>query len=581
MLRIGYGEASFDNLRNRGELYVDKTHYIPLLENHTKFFLIRPRRFGKSLWISVLHAYYDRNKADVFDSLFEDLYIQKNPTKYKNSYLVLRFDFSGLNTENEISLKNDFTFRVRKEIKRFYREYKSIFGDLFYKDFENESISLSAAQMISSLKEEIQNTEYKIYVLIDEYDHYANKLASEGRESFVKNIVSQTGFVREFYEQMKIGSGEGIFERFYITGVSPIMLDELASGFNILSDMTVDSRFNEMIGFTLEEVRWVLDKVPEERYISKTKEEVIRDMIRYYNGYCFSKESKTRLFNSNMVLYFLEKFSAVGYPSDLLDENAKTDYGKLRGLIVGSSGKSKLQSLIEEINLNATLSFNLTRRFNFSQRFEDDELKSLLFYLGLLTFSGSDGFKIPNYVIQNLYWEYFKKYLEEEKNVHFDTSLLGRVLKDMAQNGRVEGLRELAVNFFQEKLSGYDFSMLTEKHVKFMFVSYFTLSKMYNIISERELPGRKRIDLLFEAHPAYYDYITYNYILEFKYIRKKDTEEETVQKRQDAINQAREYYEIYRRDFNQFGRELRSLALIVTHAKEVELIEVCGFETAK
>ncbi|MCP5497476.1 MAG: AAA family ATPase [Leptospiraceae bacterium] len=579
MLKIAYGEASFENLISDGSIYIDKTRFIPMMENHKKFFFIRPRRFGKSLWLSVLHAYYDTNQKDKFDKLFDGLYIQKNPTNYKNSYLILRFDFSGLNTENESSLKNDFNFRVRRQIISFFRYYKNFFGDSFFENAKEQFESLSASQLISRAKEETNAIQKKVYVLIDEYDHYANKLASEGREFFVRNIVSQTGFVREFYEQMKIASGEGVFERFFITGVSPIMLDELASGFNILSDMTIDPDFNEMLGFTVDEVKWLLDKVSEERYTYKTKEEVLQDMIYYYNGYCFSQEAKTRLFNSDMVLYFMDKFSRIGYPSDLLDENVKTDYVKLRGLIVGASGKTKLQSIIEEINLNNTLIVNLTKRFNFTQRFGDNELKSLLFYLGLLTFSEPGEMKIPNYVIRTLYWEYLQKYLEEEMNIEFDLSLLGRAIKEMAKQGTANGLRELAIDFFQNKLSSYDYSGLTEKHVKFLFVSYFTLTKLYNLISERELSGRKRIDLLFEAHPAYYEYVFYNFIVEFKYIRKKDNKEEAKQKREEAINQAREYYEIYKRDFKQFGRELRSLALIVTHSREVELIEVCGFES--
>ncbi|MCB1191358.1 MAG: AAA family ATPase [Leptospiraceae bacterium] len=577
MLKIAYGEASFDNLRNRNDLYIDKTHFIPLMENHTKFFFIRPRRFGKSLWLSVLHAYYDTNKADKFDKLFDELYIQKSPTDYKNSYLILRFDFSGLNTENEQSLKSDFTFRVRRQAISFFQYYKNFFDNSFLENIEKEFESISASQLISMVKEKANLIQKKVYVLIDEYDHYANKLASEGREAFVRNIVSKTGFVREFYEQMKIASGEGVFERFFITGVSPIMLDELSSGFNILSDMTIDPHFNEMIGFTLDEVKSLLEKVKAERYIHKTKEEVLQDLIQYYNGYCFSDAANTKLFNSDMVLYFMEKFSRIGYPKELLDENVKTDYNKLSGLIVGTSGKDKLQSIIEEINLNDTLILDLSKRFNFTQRFGDSELKSLLFYLGLLTFSEPGEMKIPNYVIRTLYWEYLHKYLEEERNIEFDVTLLGRAIKDMAKRGDASGLKILATDFFQNKLSGYDFSGLTEKHVKFIFVSYFTLSKLYNIISERELSGMKRIDLLFEAHPAYYDYVFYNFILEFKYIRKKDSEEVATQKRKEAIEQARDYYEIYKRDFKQFGRELRSIALIVNHSREVELIEVCGF----
>jgi hypothetical protein len=274
-----------------------------------------------------------------------------------------------------------------------------------------------------------------------------------------------------------------------------------------------------------------------------------------------------------MVLFFLEYFNLRGYPKDLLDENVKTDYSKLRGLIIGTSEKSKLQSIIEEINLNSLLNLTLVKRFNFSQRFNDNELKSLLFYLGLLTFSDSPNqFAIPNYVIRTLYREYLRKFLEESFTIEFDMQVLGQAIREMAEKGETNALKELAVNFFQKKLSSYDYSNFSEKHVKFLFVCYFTLSKLYNIISER-----KRIDLLFEAHPAYYHYVKFNFIIEFKYIRKTDVPEQASGKREEAIAQAAEYYEIYKRDFKQFGRGLRSIAMLVSHTREVEIIEVGGF----
>ncbi len=579
MLKIAYGEASFDNLRSQGATYIDKTMFIPLMETHTKFFFIRPRRFGKSLWISVLQAYYDVAKKDKFDTLFEGLYIKDNPTDYKNSYLILKFDFSGINTENEESLRKSFSYRVRSEILRFLRTYKEYYSPGLSEKFESKMEHILPAEMILDLKSETVLTKRKLYVLIDEYDHFANKLASEGRESFIKNIMSSAGFVREFYEQLKIASGEGVIERFFITGVSPIMLDELSSGFNITSDMTTDPRFNEMLGFTREEVKSLLDKVGEERYIDKSKEEVLQDMVQYYNGYRFFDEAKVKVFNSDMVLYFIEKFSAIGYPKELLDENVKTDYNKLRGLIIGTSGKDKLQSIIEEINLNSSLSLTLVKRFNFSQRFSDNELKSLLFYLGLLTFSNKPNqFAIPNYVIRTLYWEYLRKFLEESLTIEFDMRLLHNAIYGMAETGDPSALKELAVDFFQKKLSSYDYTNFSEKHVKFLFVCYFTLSKLYNIISEREISERKRIDLLFEAHPAYYEYVKFNFIIEFKYIRKEDSVAVALKKKEDAIKQAAEYYEIYKRDFKQFGRGLRSVAMLVSHTKEVEVIEVGGFE---
>jgi hypothetical protein len=275
----------------------------------------------------------------------------------------------------------------------------------------------------------------------------------------------------------------------------------------------------------------------------------------------------------------MQHFSRHGrYPDEILDLNVKTDYSKLRGLIIGSSGKDKLKEIIEELNINPTIEFNLIRRFTFETRFNDDELKSMLFYLGLLTMKGGlSQFAIPNYVIHTLFWEYLRKYLEESLDIEFNTKLLYRVLREMSEEGNADGLKELAEDFFFNKLSSFDYTNLSEKHIKFFLVSYFTLSNLYNVISEREIGERKRIDLLFEVHPAYYNYVKYNYIVELKYIKKSDSEEVAKKKRDDAIAQAQEYYEIYKSDFKQFGRELRSLALIITHTREVEMIKLGGF----
>jgi hypothetical protein len=356
------------------------------------------------------------------------------------------------------------------------------------------------------------------------------------------------------------------------------MLDELSSGFNITDNMTTFPAFNEMLGFTEEEVRGMLDLLPDTHYIEKNKDEVFKDLLYYYDGYRFSYLSEKTVFNSDMVLYFFQYFSEYAkYPDEILDLNVKTDYGKLRGLIVGSSGKEQLKEIVEELNIHKKLNFPLVRRFTFENRLKPFEVKSLLYFFGLLTMSDKPNhFIIPNYVIQRLHWEYLQKFLEET-GIDFDVELLSKTITDMAERGDVETFRELAVDFFHTKLAGMDFNQLTEKHVKFFFISYFTLSNLYNVISERELPGKKHIDLLFEAHPAYYNYVKYNFIVELKYIRKSDSKKEAEKIRNEAISQADEYYDIYKKDFNQFGRELRSMALIVYHTKKVELILRKGF----
>ncbi|MCB1192555.1 MAG: AAA family ATPase [Leptospiraceae bacterium] len=329
--------------------------------------------------------------------------------------MVLKLDFSGMNTANMESLQKDFHYRVRASIKEVFSTYISLLGKESYKTFLEKSENMLISQMINELKSAAMESGQKIYTFIDEYDHFANKLASEGRETFVKDLVSRTGFVREFYEQMKIASGEGALERFYITGVSPIMLDELSSGFNIMSDMTTHLNFNEMLGFTEGEVKDVLDKVSDSCYTDKNKEEVFQDLVNYYNGYKFNSKATKTIFNSDMVLYFFQYFDDVGkYPDEILDLNVKTDYSKLRGLIVGSSGKEQLKEIIQELNIKNELTFRLVHRFTFENRLGPDELRSLLYFFGLLTMGNFPGqYVAPNYVIRVLHWEYLQKFLEE------------------------------------------------------------------------------------------------------------------------------------------------------------------------
>lgn len=581
-LSIAYGEANFENLRRQKSFYMDKTQFIPAMEQKKKFFFIRPRRFGKSLWISVLMDYYDINGKDKFDELFNGLYIQKHPTEYKNSYLTLYFNFSGIHGKTLDELEKAFYLSVKNRIEICLFQYQPILGEDAYLNYLNQPSLVTAADSISYLYKIVRKTNHKVYILIDEYDHFVNTLVSEGKDSFVEKMITGSGFVRSFYEQLKIGSDSGIFERFFITGVSPIMLDELSSGFNITDNLTTVPAFNEMLGFTEEEVRGMLDLLPDTHYTEKSKDEVLKDLLYYYDGYRFSSGSEKTVFNSDMVLYFFQYFSEYAkYPDEILDLNVKTDYGKLKGLIVGSSGKEQLKGIIEELNINKSLNFPLVRRFTFENRLKPYELKSLLYFFGLLTMGNKPNhFVIPNYVIQQLHWEYLQKFLEET-GVDFDVELLSKTITDMAERGDVETFKELTVDFFHTKLAGMDFNQLTEKHVKFFFISYFTLSNLYNVISERELPGKKHIDLLFEAHPAFYNYVKYNFIVELKYIRKSDSKERAEEIRNKAIEQADEYYEIYKRDFKQFGRELRSMALIVYHTQEVELIKRKGFDVSE
>ncbi|MCB1159723.1 MAG: AAA family ATPase [Leptospiraceae bacterium] len=579
MLRIGYGEGNFENLRKDKCLFIDKTHFIPKMEPIKKFFFIRPRRFGKSLWLSLLKSYYDINAKDKFDTLFADLYIQKNPTELRNTYLTLYLNFSGIRGDDFSKLQKSFDYSVNLYVDSFIQSYKKFLPHDSLERYRAIVGNLTAADIVGFILNEVEKTSYKIYVLIDEYDHFVNTLVAEGRDATPLFISRESGgersgFVRHFYEKLKIGSDSGVMERFFMTGVSPIMLDELSSGFNIMTNMTTDKRFNEMLGFSRDEVNSILDRIPPEKYESNPREQVLYDLQHYYDGYLFSPGTDTTLFNTDMVLYFVEKFQSYGYPEEILDMNVKTDYEKLQGRIVGVSGREELQRTIENIVNENTIRFNLVERFTFKHRFGHEELNSLLFYLGLLTKSKKPfTYVVPNHVVRKLFWEYLQMFLRIEKNIAFDSVLLHDTIADMAESGKIEKLHILISEFYQKKLSNYDFSNHSEKHVKFMLVAYFTLSGIYNIISERELPGGKRIDLLYEGNPAYDDYIKYNYIMELKYINK-EKESQGKEIREKAIEQVKEYYNIYTENFQRKNKKTKALLIMVKYTKESELIEI-------
>lgn len=574
---IPYGDANFESVVTKKALLIDKTEYIPLLEKHSKFFLIRPRRFGKSFMLSLLQSYYDIKTKSKFDRLFGGLEIHKNPTELRNTYIILKMDFSGLNADTDEILKREFTNKVKSYIGFVLSFYPEIFlPDTYsaYNDFIRDR-EIEPSDALLFLIGAVKKTPYKVYVLIDEYDNFINNLVSLDREGFAKRILSRSGFVRSFYETLKVGSGEGVFDRFFITGVSPLMLDELASGFNIMEDMTQDKDFSSMLGFTEEEVTSVLDKVAPDAYslTDRTKDEVLADLTHYYNGYRFSHLASERVFNPDMVLYFIKDFCRGMYPMDLLDLNVKTDYSKLKGLIVNLSDKERLKSIIEELSTAKETDIELVRRFTFEQRFNENELKSLLYYLGLLTYADRRSrLKVPNYVIHVLFWEYLRNMMQEESRIDFDFSLLQRTLDDLAFKGSFASLENLVKDFFENRLSNMDYSRFSEKHVKIMLISYLSMSKMYNIISERELPKGRRIDLLLESHPTY-DEVHYNYVIELKYI-KKEMFSDADQIKAEAVEKVKEDRRIYEESFRQRGRTVRSAVILVFSDKRAELIVV-------
>ena len=529
MKRLPYGISNYQELIEDNYCYVDKTSYIEKLENlaEKRIIFLRPRKFGKTLFTSTLENYYDIKKADKFTELYKDTYIGKNPTKLKNSYHILRFNFSGIDTTNQESTIKGFKNEVASSIKVFIEKY----GLDFYINEKEE-----AENILDNLVKAfgIQKAGEKIYVIIDEYDHFANELLGFNTSQF-KSLVSKNGKIRKWYEILKKGT-ETVIDRIFITGVAPITLDSLTSGFNICSDITRDEQFNEMLGFTNEE----LIQIMQDQNISKKEQEEIQPIMKEnYDGYKFSLYGKERMYNSNMCLFFLKDYVRLGrIPEQLVDMNIVSDYSKIGKMLELCKGENRTEIIEKTVSGEGILT-EIIQKFNPSIEFTERELVSMLYYLGYLTITGEEvGYAklaVPNKVMKEIYSEYFLKILKEETQIDIEENYT-EIVKEIAQEGKIDKMVEMLQKYLKN-LSNRDYQRFDEKYVKLIFYCIAMNLKIYTVKSEleveREYPD---IVLLPRDRSKGYNAI----MVEFKYLKK--SEENKLKEKQ---NEAREQIERY------------------------------------
>jgi hypothetical protein len=537
-LKLPYGNSDFNDIRTGNFFYVDKTSYIEKLEqlNAKYLFFIRPRRFGKSLFLSMLEHYYDRNKKDDFERLFGDLYIGKHPTERRNNYFMLNLDFSSLNTSDKTKLEDSFRSTLKSEIIEFFNTYSMYFEDISMLKEEVRQYD-DLRPMWNVLFKAVKRSGTKIYLIIDEYDHFTNDIFAMGDGQFYKEIIRSSGFVRDFYEAMKIGT-KSVIDRIFITGVSPIMLDDLTSGFNISKNLTMHPMFGEMLGFTEEEVRGIVAQ-----FDSNIDPEVLMDELRSnYNGYLFHEEGKLRMYNPDMILYFFDEWSTLGYfPKQLLDENVKTDYTRLRRLIANEQNRSQLVEIIA----NEQVTTRIISRFSFDNMYSQENFISLLFYMGFLTIEKAEYHRqvklvIPNYVIKIVLWEYFGRMLQDTTGINYHlVNELHEAILEMASRGKIEPF----VDFIGEKIRGISFrDTLDEQFIKGILLVFLGLTDTYRVISEREVQNGYP-DLLLKKGSVYGvdgPEVKFEWMLELKYIKKKN-QKQLERVRKEAQDQLKEY----------------------------------------
>ena len=532
MIKLPKGISNYKELVEDGYYYVDKTRYIEKLESleDKRIMFLRPRKFGKTLFTSTLEYYYDINAEDKFENLFKNTYIGQHPTKLKNSYHILRFNFSGIDTSTVEKTVNGFKNKIISGIEYFVVRYKLDF--YINKDDEAESI---LNNLFIAFR--MQRNNEKIYVIIDEYDHFANELLGFKTDNF-KELVSKNGKVRKWYEILKEGT-ETVVDRIFITGVAPITLDSLTSGFNIGGNITQDEEFNEMLGFTQEELKWLLDK---QEITEKNQKIILPLMKENYDGYKFSVNGKENIYNSNMCLYFLSDYIRLGkIPNNLVDVNIASDYSKLSGMLNLAKGDKKKEILEKTISGEGFIG-KITEKFNPEIGFGDEEFVSMLFYLGYLTISGEKlgmaQLKIPNKIMGEIYSSYFLKIISDESNLQLSGADYSEILEEIALEGKINKFVEI-VHKYLNNLSNRDYQRFDEKYIKIIFYCIAMNFNIYWIKSELEV-NRKYPDLVLIPRDNEKRYKAV--MMEFKYL-KKEEKSKIEEVKESAIAQIKEYSE--------------------------------------
>ena len=537
---IPYGVSRFEQVRNENLYYVDKTSYLPALEDTGNYLsLIRPRRFGKSVFISMLQAYYDIAKADRFDHLFDGLWIQQHPTPLKNTFQVVYFDFS-LISAGRGELEENFNTYCAIVMDSFIERYKDYYSEEFYRKVKATD---NAGTKMKLVNNEAQQKGYPLYLIIDEYDNFTNVILSDGGKDLFRNLTHASGFYREYFKLFK-----AMFSRVFLIGVSPVTLDDLSSGYNIDWNISQDPRFNAMLGFseadTHEMFRYYQanGKLRPEADI----EAMMAEMKPWYNNYCFSPDclEDDRLYNCDMVLYYLRHQIFYGRaPREMVDKNIRTDYKKLKMLadIDRGNQRENRMSVIEEIAATGTVTMTLKTSFPAEYVTDDSNFRSLLYYYGLLTMDSEEWGQlkmvIPNNCVKEQYWSFMRDYFQ--RSMTMDLSALESCLFRLAKDGDWQTLIQYIASAYKANSSIRD-SILGEHNLQGFFKAYLALNNLYLVEPEIEL-NYGYSDFLLLPDKVRYPEIAHSYILELKYVPSTASDTQVAEKSQEADQQLVQY----------------------------------------
>ncbi len=537
MKLLPYGISDFRQLRTEDKYYVDKTMFLPVMERTANFlFLIRPRRFGKSVFISMMRHYYDINERDNFASLFEGLWIADNPTQYRGQFQVLHLDFSRIGGDMD-NLEANFSAYCNMMLDNFVSRYAQYYGDEFVaeiKKMDNFRIKFSYIDVVAKEKG------YPLYLIVDEYDNFTNTVLNEKGERVYWALTHAYGFYRDVFKLFK-----GMFARILMMGVSPVTLDDLTSGYNIATNISFNKDFNLMLGFSETDVRQMIRYYQGFGVLKRDEEELIAEMKPWYDNYCFAEavvDSDPKMFNPDMVLYYLNYVMQQGVsPKQMIDPNMRTDYNKLMKLIQIDSLSNSRRGVIHQIADDGYIYATPVESFPAEELADEKNFVSLLLYYGMLTIGGIRGSRtkliIPNNNVRKQYYEFLLN--EYQSIARVDISGLEMDFTLAAIKGEWRAMLQTIADSYSKATSVRQLAE-GERSLQGFMNAYLSLSSYWLLAPEMEL-SHGYCDFFLMPDLRRYPMVAHSYILELKYLPVSATPAQAEQQWLQAEEQIRRY----------------------------------------
>ena len=573
---IPYGLAYFKGIRREGCLYVDKTRFLHALEQERFVFFIRPRRFGKTCWLSLLASYYDRYEASDFAAVFAGTDIGRHPTPNRSRYVVLRFNFSAFNDAPE-TLERNFENYCAMVFMDAVERNPDLFPEPVLERFRSQP---TITDKLVALFLHAERESIPLYVLIDEYDNFANTiLAHRGAEAY-HSFTHGGGFYRNFFATLKAGTENGSIERLFVTGVSPLTMDDVTSGFNVGTNISLRSEFNELLGFTEAEVRGLLETYRDLGVFDQDRDAALDTMREWYAGYRFSEEAEGVVYNTDMVLYYLDhSLPNRPGPRRLIDANVRIDYGKLRHLLRTGRQLNGNFDLLREVIAEGRADSEIVDSFPLARLTRRENFLSLLHYFGLLSIrdvtAGTPRLAIPNQTVRRLMYGYLRDAYDDVGVFSLDLVKFDRLTRRMALDGDWRPAVEHLGKAVAEQTSVRDY-LRGEKMVQGFLAAYLSASEYFVFHTEMEL-GKGYPDIVLEPRPARYPGMRYGFVIELKYLgRAPATEAQVRNKVATAAAQVRGYLADGRLARRYPAAEFKGLALVFRGWELVHSAEVVG-----